>query len=192
MPLFGWRRRYWTFLLKLAKSRPSWTIQAQPGPAVGPFHWSNRRLSVRALCRLQTFPDDVNIVGGRGSAQKQLGNAVPSLLAEVMGRAIREQLLDCPNRNVSLKLLPQRRTPTPPPEPIAKVPRRFRQLAGEHSPHPGVGPVRARHLAVSNWRNASLRVVEDALVVTRPPAQPTLWTQAVPCTSCAAPVPRLA
>ena len=96
MPLFGWRRRYWTFLLKLAKNRPSWTIQAQPGPAVGPFHWSNRRLSVRELSRLQTFPDDVNIVGGRGSAQKQLGNAVPSLLAEVMGRAIREQLLDLP------------------------------------------------------------------------------------------------
>ena len=56
MPLFGWRRRYWTFLLKLAKNRPSWTIQAQPGPAVGPFHWSNRRLSVRSslVCRL--FP----------------------------------------------------------------------------------------------------------------------------------------
>ncbi len=139
MPLFGWRRRYWTFLLKLAKSRPSWTIQAQPGPAVGPFHWSNRRLSVRELCRLQTFPDDVNIVGGRGSAQKQLGNAVPSLLAEVMGRAIREQLLDCPPRNSSLKLLPPRRTPIPPPEPVAKVPRRFRRLVGEHSPHPGTG-----------------------------------------------------
>lgn len=139
MPLFGWRRRYWTFLLKLAKSRPSWTIQAQPGPAVGPFHWSNRRLSVRELCRLQTFPDDVNIVGGRGSAQKQLGNAVPSLLAEIMGRAIREQLLDCPYRKSSMRLLPPRRTPVPPPEPVAKVPRRFRQLIGEHSPHPGTG-----------------------------------------------------
>ena len=62
-PLFGWRRRYWSFLLKLAKSRPSWTIQAQPGPAIGPFHWANRRLSMRELCRLQTFPDDVFIVG---------------------------------------------------------------------------------------------------------------------------------
>jgi DNA (cytosine-5)-methyltransferase 1 len=139
LPLFGWRRRYWTFLLKLAKNRPSWTIQAQPGPAVGPFHWSNRRLSIRELCRLQTFPDDVNIVGGRVSAQKQLGNAVPSLLAEVMGRAICEQLLGQPCRSSSLKLLPPRRTPIPPPERIAKVPRRFRQLVGEHSPHPGTG-----------------------------------------------------
>src|SRR6185312_7923520 len=40
-PLFGWRRRYWSFLLKLAKNAPSWTIQAQPGPATGPFHWES-------------------------------------------------------------------------------------------------------------------------------------------------------
>src|SRR5690606_36479620 len=44
LPLFCWRRRYWSFLLKLAKNLPSWTIQAQPGPAIGPFHWNNRRL----------------------------------------------------------------------------------------------------------------------------------------------------
>lgn len=139
MPLFGWRRRYWTFLLKLAKNRPSWTIQAQPGPAVGPFHWSSRRLSVRELSRLQTFPDDVNIVGGRGSAQKQLGNAVPSLLAEVVGRAIRNQLLDSPVGELPLRLLPPRRAPIPPPEPVAAVPKRYHDLAGEHSAHPGTG-----------------------------------------------------
>ena len=46
LPLFGWRTRFWSFLLKLAKDRPSWTIQAQPGPAIGPFHWENRMLSV--------------------------------------------------------------------------------------------------------------------------------------------------
>jgi DNA (cytosine-5)-methyltransferase 1 len=139
MPLFGWRRRYWTFLLKLAKNRPSWTIQAQPGPAVGPFHWSNRRLSVRELCRLQTFPDDVSIVGNRGSAQKQLGNAVPSLLAEVIGRAICQQLLDCHVENRPLKLLPPRIAPVPPPEPVAPVPKRYHHLIGEHVAHPGTG-----------------------------------------------------
>jgi DNA (cytosine-5)-methyltransferase 1 len=37
---------------------------------------------LRKLCRLQTFPDDVTIVGNRGSAVRQVGNAVPSLLAE--------------------------------------------------------------------------------------------------------------
>lgn len=139
MPLFGWRRRYWTFLLKLAKDRPSWTIQAQPGPAVGPFHWSNRRLSVRELLRLQTFPDDIRIAGGRTSAQKQLGNAVPSLLAEVVGRSIRQQLLDQPCDDTPLKLLPPRRLPVPPPEPVATVPTRYHELVGQHDAHPGTG-----------------------------------------------------
>src|SRR6185312_10686316 len=129
-PIFGWRTRYWCFLLKLAKNRPSWTIQAQPGPAIGPFHWANRRLSVRELCRLQTFPDDVKIVGGRGSAQKQLGNAVPSLLAEVVGLAIKAQLLDDPVVEARPTLLPPRRTPIPPPELPAAVPEMFHQLVG--------------------------------------------------------------
>ena len=55
---FEWRSRYWSFLLKLDPARPSPTIQAQPGPNVGPFHWENRRLRVPELKRLFTFPDD--------------------------------------------------------------------------------------------------------------------------------------
>ena len=81
LPLFGWRMRFWCFLLKLAKDQPSWTIQAQPGPATGPFHWSNRCLSMRELARLLTFPDDVQVLGPPSVVHKQLGNAVPSLLA---------------------------------------------------------------------------------------------------------------
>ncbi len=139
LPLFGWRRRYWSFLLKLAKNRPSWTVQAQPGPAVGPFHWHNRRLSVRELCRLQTFPDDIWPVGGRTSVQRQIGNAVPSLLAEVIARAIRVQLLGLSRPSGTPKLLPLARSPVPPPEPVRPVPRRFRSLQGQHDPHPGTG-----------------------------------------------------
>jgi hypothetical protein len=45
LPLFGWRTRYWSFLLKLAKRLPSWTIQAQPGSAIGPFHWDTPNTS---------------------------------------------------------------------------------------------------------------------------------------------------
>jgi DNA (cytosine-5)-methyltransferase 1 len=95
-PLFGWRRRYWSFLLKLAKDQLSWTIQAQPGPATSPFHWNNRRLTMREMARLQTFPEDVMITGRLADAQRQLGNAVPSLLAEVLAREIAEQLLGLP------------------------------------------------------------------------------------------------
>lgn len=138
-PLFGWRRRYWTFLLKLAKAKPSWTIQAQPGPAVGPFHWENRRLSMRELCRIQTFPDNVSIYGGRTSVQKQVGNAVPSLLAEVLGRAIRTQLLGLPAQPGTPVLMPPSRTPVPPPEKHTDVPKKFRALEGKHAPHPGTG-----------------------------------------------------
>jgi len=139
MPLFGWRRRFWCFLLKLAKDRPSWTLQAQPGPATGPFHWKNRRLSIGELCRLQTFPDDVSVFGGRTSVQRQIGNAVPSLLAEVLACAIKSQLLGLPGFSEPLKLLPPDRSPTPPSERVKPVPAKFHALQGIHSPHPGTG-----------------------------------------------------
>lgn len=87
-PLFGWRKRYWSFLLKLDPGQPAPTIQAQPGPYVGPFHWHNRRLRLLEIKRLQTFPDDFVICGNRRSAQRQIGNAVPPLL----GRRIAEVL----------------------------------------------------------------------------------------------------
>lgn len=81
-PIFEWRSRYWSFLLKLDPDRPAPTIQAQPGPNVGPFHWENRRLRVPELKRLFTFPDDYAFVGKRSSIQSQIGNSVPPLLAE--------------------------------------------------------------------------------------------------------------
>jgi DNA (cytosine-5)-methyltransferase 1 len=136
--LFGWRRRFWTFLLKLAKGRPSWTIQAQPGPAVGPFHWQSRRLSARELCRLQTVPDSYEILGGIAAVQRQLGNAVPSALAEALARAIRRQLLD-QEVDSAATLIPQPRRPIPEPEPVQPVPAKYRHLEGEHEAHPGTG-----------------------------------------------------
>jgi len=138
-PLFGWRTRYWSFLLKLAKARPSWTIQAQPGPAIGPFHWNSRRLGPRELCRLQTFPDHVEIVGGLGAVQRQLGNAVPSLLAEVLAREIRVQLLGLPLPAKIPTLLPPRRTPVPDQTDPAPVPREYLRLEGVHAAHRGTG-----------------------------------------------------
>lgn len=89
-PLFKWRSRFWSFLLKLDPDQPSPTIQAQPGPYVGPFHWLNRRLRLAEIKRLQTFPDTYVIVGSRRSAQKQIGNAVPPLLAEQVAFSLRQ------------------------------------------------------------------------------------------------------
>lgn len=145
LPLFGWRTRYWSFLLKLAKERPSWTVQAHPGPATGPFHWTNRKLSTRELCRLQTFPDDFNLTCARGDAQKMLGNAVPSLVAEVLALAIRRQLLRRPKKDERLTLLPPRRRATPRRHGTKPVDPSYLSLSGSHADHPGasLGP-RAR------------------------------------------------
>lgn len=137
-PLFGWRTRYWSFLLKLAKARPSWTIQASPGAHIGPFHWDNRRLTVEELCRLQTLPKGLRFDSSRTELQRMIGNAVPSLLAEVLARHIREQLLDSPACG-PLKLRGRRRGASPSPRPPAQVPTQYLHLVGHHSAHPGKG-----------------------------------------------------
>lgn len=86
-PVFRWRSKYWSFLLKLSPDKPAPTIQAQPGPYIGPFHWDNRRLRVPEIKRLFTYPDDFELVGTRASIQAQLGNSVPPLLAEKVIRS---------------------------------------------------------------------------------------------------------
>lgn len=90
-PLFEWRARYWTFLLKLDPERPAPTIQGQPGPYVGPFHWENRRLRIPELKRLHGFPDEYEFCGTRREVQLQIGNAVPPPLAAAVATSILEQ-----------------------------------------------------------------------------------------------------
>ena len=86
-PLFKWRGKYWSFLLKLSPDKPSPTIQAQPGPYIGPFHWEDRRLRVGEVKKLFTYPASFDLVGSRASVQAQLGNSVPPLLAETVIRS---------------------------------------------------------------------------------------------------------
>ncbi|MCF7996411.1 MAG: DNA cytosine methyltransferase [Chromatiaceae bacterium] len=136
-PLFGWRTRYWSFMLKLSKRLPSWTIQAQPGSSIGPFHWSNRKLTAEEMCRIQTFPDRLHFDCGRTDVQKMIGNAVPSLLAEVLAREIRHQLLGDRTARETLKLLPPVRTPVPKPETVLPLAEKYHHLIGEHPDHPG-------------------------------------------------------
>jgi DNA (cytosine-5)-methyltransferase 1 len=81
-PLFEAETRFWHFLLKLHPDRPSWTIPATPGPWVGPFHWSSRRLRTVELAALQGFPAGYTFAGTRRDRVRQIGNAVPPLLAQ--------------------------------------------------------------------------------------------------------------
>ena len=83
-PVFVAGKRYWSSLLKLHPLLPSWTIIASPGHWEGPFHWTNRRLSVRECAALQTFPDDYKFYGSPRSQRKQIGNAVPPLLGKIV------------------------------------------------------------------------------------------------------------
>ncbi|MBI3677555.1 MAG: DNA cytosine methyltransferase [Proteobacteria bacterium] len=138
-PIFGWRRRYWSFLLKLSKRLPSWTIQAQPGPATGPFHWRNRKLSPPELGRLQTFPDGIIYDCRRSEIQKLIGNAVPSALGELLAREISVQLVGKCAMGKPLTLIPPRRVDSPKLEAIHPLPHKYRSLVGDDDEHPGTG-----------------------------------------------------
>lgn len=48
----------------------------------------DRCISAREMARLQTFPDDFIFTGGMKKAMWQIGNAVPPVLAEMIGRAL--------------------------------------------------------------------------------------------------------
>ena len=53
---------------------------------------SVRYFTVREAARLQTFPDRYRLHGPWGEAMRQLGNAVPVLLAETVALSVREHL----------------------------------------------------------------------------------------------------
>lgn len=137
-PLFGRRTRFWSFLLKLAKDAPAWTLPAQPGPSTGPFHWTGRPLAIDEMLRLQSFPKEWKVSGSRQEQIRQVGNATPPLLAEVIGRAIGRQVFRKRYRGEpSLTIERKARIPAPTkPEP---VPVEYRDLKGDHLAHPGCG-----------------------------------------------------
>lgn len=158
--IFGYRTRYWNFLLKLAKDRPSWTLPALPGPSAGPFHWDNRPLSIRERMRLQSFPDDWVLAGGFRDQVKLVGNATPPLLAELLGRRAAASLLGkhpaASRGEVSLLRTPA--SVQPKPGPVRPIPDEYKTLVGPRAPHAGTGKGPAPRLVEEPALTTSERV----------------------------------
>lgn len=138
-PIFGYRTRFWSFLLKLKKNLPSWTLPAQPGPATGPFHWENRPLATKELLRLQSFPVTWIVEGDYRTQVRQIGNATPPLLAETIGRAIGSQLFEKADYPAERTYSLVASDSIPPAHPRQPIRPQFLDLCGTHQAHPGAG-----------------------------------------------------
>jgi DNA (cytosine-5)-methyltransferase 1 len=78
---------------KLHPDRPSWTVTAHLSKdSYSHIHYDSgqhRTITIREAARLQSFPDAVEFCGSYGDQFRQIGNAVPPLMA----RAIATELL---------------------------------------------------------------------------------------------------
>ena len=65
-------------------------IRRLQGKFTHPF--LNRAITVREAARIQSFPDTFRFVGNKGSQMKQVGNAVPPLLAAAVAEVIMKDM----------------------------------------------------------------------------------------------------
>lgn len=91
-PIFAWRSKFSDFLYKADPKHAIRTLKAQGGQYTGPFHWENRPFSISELKRLQTFPDNFHIIGGKRAVIHQIGNSVPPQIARMLAVAILDQV----------------------------------------------------------------------------------------------------
>jgi DNA (cytosine-5)-methyltransferase 1 len=79
---------------RLFWDRPSWTVTAHLGKdCYTHIHPSQpRTISVREAARLQSFPDDFRFFGNLGDRFRQIGNAVPPLMAWGIAEFVRRHI----------------------------------------------------------------------------------------------------
>jgi DNA (cytosine-5)-methyltransferase 1 len=85
-----------TLMRRLSLELPAYTINTKfndstTGAYIHPTQ--NRTLSVREAARLQSFTDDYVFVGTPAEVRKQIGNAVPTVLAEHIAHSIHRSVL---------------------------------------------------------------------------------------------------
>lgn len=77
---------------RLRADRPATTIRAECH-GNNQFHYKlNRRISMREAARLQSFPDNFIFQSGLRETERQVGNAVPPVLAWHIAKAVQENL----------------------------------------------------------------------------------------------------
>ena len=77
----------WT---RLNSKKPSFTIDCGHNHH---FHYQyNRVPTVRESARIQSFPDNFVFLGNKGSQLKQVGNAVPPLMAKAISEQLKKYL----------------------------------------------------------------------------------------------------
>lgn len=90
---------------RLHRDKPAYTVTGSGGGGTYIYHWEeNRSLTNRERARLQTFPDDYNFFGNRGSVRKQIGMAVPPEGAQVIFEAILKTFAGVPYEDRPAKL----------------------------------------------------------------------------------------
>ena len=79
-------RKYEALMRKMDRKKPAVTIDTGHRTY---FHYQELRIpSTREVARLQSFPDSYVFIGPRNDQQKQVGNAVPPMLAHIIAEAI--------------------------------------------------------------------------------------------------------
>lgn len=84
---------------KLLADRPGYTIRAECHGNIQYHYCLKRRISMREAARIQSFPDSFIFDAKLRETERQIGNAVPPVLAWHVARAVEKYLSNAEGRN---------------------------------------------------------------------------------------------